>query len=242
MIEQHRLADLPDQTVYDSDGSKIGKVGQIYTDTTTGEPTWASVNTGLFGTKESFVPLHDASFGADGLTVPFSKDHVKDAPNIENDGELSPTEEDQLYRHYQIGAAPGGQTPSGEAGAPRDDAMTLSEERLDVGTRTQESGRVRLRKYVVTENVTQTVPVRREKAVLEREPITEENRDAAMAGPEITESEHEVVLHEERPVVEKTVEPVERVRVGTEEVQDQETVSEDVRREQIEAEGDIKQR
>jgi uncharacterized protein (TIGR02271 family) len=96
-----------------------------------------------------------------------------------------------------------------------------------------------LRKYVVTENVTKTVPVRKEKAVLEREPITEGNVDAATDGPAISEAEHEVTLHEEVPVVEKNVEAVERVRLGTEEVQGQETVSEEVRKEQIEADGDV---
>ena len=117
--------------------------------------------------------------------------------------------------------------------------MTRSEEQVRVGTQSQESGRARLRKYVVTENVTETVPVRKEKAVLETEPVTSENDDAATSGADISEEEHEVTLHEERPVVEKTTEPVERVRLSTEAQTDHETVSEEVRKEQIEAEGDI---
>ena len=99
--------------------------------------------------------------------------------------------------------------------------MTRSEERLQVGTQEQETGRARLRKYVVTENVTQTVPVRKEKAVLEREAITDENFGDATSGPDISEDEHEVTLHEERPVVGKTTEPVERVRLATETETDQ---------------------
>ena len=79
--------------------------------------------------------------------------------------------------------------------------MTVSEERLNVGTQRREAGRARLRRYVVTENVTQTVPVQREEVRLEREPITEANRGAAVSGSEISEDEHEVVVHEERPVV-----------------------------------------
>jgi stress response protein YsnF len=89
---------------------------------------------------------------------------------------------------------------------------------------------------------TQTVPVRKERAVVETEPITDTNVDRATSGPEISEEEHEVVLHEEVPVVDKTVEPVERVRLGTESTTEQETVSEEVRTEHIEAEGDVDKR
>ena len=81
--------------------------------------------------------------------------------------------------------------------------MTRSEEELRVGTERSRAGRVRLRKYVVTEQVTKTVPVSHEEVRIEREPITDENVDAATAGPEISAEEHEVVLHAERPVVDK---------------------------------------
>lgn len=116
--------------------------------------------------------------------------------------------------------------------------MTVSEERLDVGTERRETGRARLRKYVVTEHVTQTVPVQREEVRLEREPITDANAGDATSGQDISEAEHEVVLHEERPVVDKETVPVERVRLGTETVTDEETVSEDVRKERVDVEGD----
>jgi uncharacterized protein (TIGR02271 family) len=120
--------------------------------------------------------------------------------------------------------------------------MTRSEERLSVGTRAEEVGRARLRKYVVTENVTETVPVTHEEVRVEREPITDANIGAAMDGPAISEEEHEVTLHAERPVVEKEAVPVERVRLGTETVTDQETVSADMRKEQIEVDGPDDQR
>jgi uncharacterized protein (TIGR02271 family) len=119
-----------------------------------------------------------------------------------------------------------------------DDAMTRSEEELRVGTKTRERGRVRLRKYVVTEQQQVTVPVRREEARLEHEPIDETNRDRAVRGPQIRESEHEIVLHEESPVIEKTVTPKERVRLTTETREDEQTVSGDVRKERIEAQDD----
>jgi uncharacterized protein (TIGR02271 family) len=115
--------------------------------------------------------------------------------------------------------------------------MTRSEERLSVGTRSEEVGRARLRKYVVTENVTETVPVSREEVRVEREPITEANIGNAMDGPAISEEEHEVTLHAERPVVAKEAVPVERVRLDKETVTEHETVSEGLRKEEIEVDG-----
>ena len=105
---------------------------------------------------------------------------------------------------------PSARTPRGPT---TDDAMTRSEEELAVGTTTQERGRARLRKYVVTEQVETTVPVQREEVRVEREPITDANVDDATDGPDISEEEHEVVLDEEQVVVEKQVVPKERVRI-----------------------------
>ena len=116
--------------------------------------------------------------------------------------------------------------------------MTRSEEELAVGTTTQERGRARLRKYVVTEQVETTVPVQREEVRVEREPITDANVDDATDGPAISEEEHEVVLNEEQVVVEKKVVPKERVRMSKDTVTEDRQVSEEVRKEQIEAEGD----
>jgi uncharacterized protein (TIGR02271 family) len=115
--------------------------------------------------------------------------------------------------------------------------MTRSEERLNVGTEKQETSRARLRKYVTTENITKTVPVQREEVRIEREPITDTNRGKATDGPDISEEEHEVILHEERPVVEKETVPIERVRLGKETVTDEATVNEEVRKERIDTDG-----
>ena len=121
----------------------------------------------------------------------------------------------------------------------RDDAMTRSEEELKVGKTQRDAGTARLKKYVVTENVTQTVPVQREEVRVEREPITDANKDAALSGPEITESEHEVTLTEEQPVVEKRTVPKERVRLSKDTHTEEEQVSEQVRKEQIDTDGDV---
>jgi len=117
--------------------------------------------------------------------------------------------------------------------------MTRSEERLHVGTENVQTGRARLRKYVVTETVTTSVPVSHEEVRLEREPITEANRDAAMSGPDISEEEHEVTLYEETAVAEKVAVPKERVRLEKDVVTDQEQVEGEIRKERIEVEGDV---
>jgi uncharacterized protein (TIGR02271 family) len=124
------------------------------------------------------------------------------------------------------------------SGPTTDDAMTRSEEQLRVGTEAQAVGRARLRKHVVTEHQQVTVPVSREEVTVEREPITDANRGAAYDGPEISEEEHEVTLHTERPVVDTEAVPVERVKLGTQTVTDQETVGGEVRKEQIEVDTD----
>jgi uncharacterized protein (TIGR02271 family) len=243
---------LVGRTVTDQNGNKIGKVGQIYLNDSTNEPEWLTVSTGLFGTRESFVPLRGADYGGGDVVVPVGKDVVKDAPNVDNDGHLEPAEEESLYRYYAdyVGTGSAGVTGTGEttgyadatghdtSGPNTDDAMTRSEERLHVGTEQVETGRARLRKYVVTENVTQTVPVSHEEVRLEREPITDANVDQALDGPAISEEEHEVTLRAERPVIEKETVPVERVRLGKETVTDQHQVEETVRKEEIDLDGE----
>ncbi len=269
--------------VIGSDGEKIGSIGQLYADDDTGEPTWVTVKTGLFGTSQSFIPVEGAHSQGDDLVVPYTKEHVKDAPRVDVDGHLTPEEEDRLYTYYERGARTYSDTRNDDvdtrkdvdfqgdadlnAGTPTagvsgnrdrdldrdatdrrtvghdtsgpttDDAMTRSEEKLHVGTERQETSRARLRKYVTTENVTKTVPVQREEVRLEREPITDANRGDALGGPDISEEEHEVILHEERPVVEKETVPVERVRLDKDVVQDDVTVNEEVRKEHIDADG-----
>jgi uncharacterized protein (TIGR02271 family) len=125
------------------------------------------------------------------------------------------------------------------SGPTTDDAMTRSEEELRVGTTSREAGRVRLRKWIETEQVTTTVPVSRERVSIEREPITDANVDRATSGPELSTEEHEVVLHEEQVVVDKQVVPKERIRLGKEAVQDEQQVGAEVQKERIEVEGDV---
>jgi uncharacterized protein (TIGR02271 family) len=240
------IAEWRGQQLLDSDGERIGAIEEIYIDSRTEQPEWALVKTGLFGGKGTFVPLQQARPEADGVRVPFDKAHVKDAPNVEPDGELSHSEERTLYEHYGVdygesesGSANGGENAVGRdtSGPTTDDAMTRSEEELNVGTTSKETGRARLRKYVVTEEVQTTVPVQREEVRVEREPITDANVGDAKDGPAISEEEHEVTLRAEEPVVEKRAVPKERVRLDKDVVEEERQVSETVAKEQIEVDG-----
>ncbi len=252
MIDTQQIDQVMGATAYDSAGGKVGKIGQVYLDDETNQPEWVTVNTGLFGTSESFVPVQNATFSGDRLTLGYDKNKVKDAPQVAADGHLSQEDEQSLYQYYGLSYGSGytgttttttdnvhGTTGYDTSGPTTDDAMTRSEEQVRVGVASQEAGRARLRKYVESEQVQQTVPVRKERAVVQTEPITDENYSRSVDGPEITEAQHEVVLREEHAVVEKSVTPVERVRLGTEQVVEEQTVSEQVRKERIAAEGDV---
>ena len=261
-----------------NDGDKLGKIDAIYLDNATNAPEWAAVKSGLFGTHVTLVPLAQASWDGDTLSVPFDKAALTTAPHHDPDAAISAQDEDELYRHYGVtadrsatatddtaiddtaadGTAIDGTAIDGTAadapasgerrnltgtpgvqgrdtsGPTTDSAMTRSEEQLRVGTQTREAGRARLRKHVVTEHQQVTVPVSHEEITLEREPVTDANRGDAYDGPAISEEEHEVTLHAERPVVVTEAIAVERVKLGTQTVTEQQTVGGQVRKEQIE--------
>jgi uncharacterized protein (TIGR02271 family) len=263
---------LLDCRVVGADGQEIGKVGQVYLNDSTGDPEWVTVRTGFFGVKQTFVPLVNSRRSAEEIRVPFDKEMIRGAPNIDVDGRLSLEEEAELYRYY--GMQPTG-IPSQRRGERRADLtsdatgkdrgnakgrretsrgtpetsrdmsgqerytrdgdldMTRSEERLHVGTERRECGRVRLHKYVDTEHVQQKVPLTREEARFERQPIT---GDEALRDYPIGEDVQEFIIYEERPVVGTETTPVERMRVYRERVRREETVEGDIRKERIEVE------
>ncbi|MEE4495676.1 PRC and DUF2382 domain-containing protein [Streptomyces sp. BE230] len=310
--------ELDGLTVYDTEGEKIGNVGRVYVDDNTGRPDWITVKTGLFGMKESFVPLAGARRVGSDLHISHPKDRVKDAPRVDADAHLSVSEEEELYRHYGLsrnttanlgdragaggttsadaptttgtgtmgaagagagaGAAAGAgamgaagtgrttdrTTSAGMAGAGtgtgkhRDtetsgtsrplvgagagaersaadlsgkEELIRSEEQLHIGTEEYESGKARLHKYVVTENVTRTVPVSHEEVRVVREPLRPGEKTAGRT--DITEQDVEVTLHAERATMRKETVPVERVRMETKKVTEQKEVSAELRKEQI---------
>ncbi|WP_237222289.1 DUF2382 domain-containing protein [Rothia nasimurium] len=260
MATNETIETLRNSTVFGTDGEKIGKVGELYLDAQTGEPTFVTVNTGFFGTNESFIPVDKARYAGEEIHVPYTKEFVKGAPNIAEDGELSPAEEQRLYEYYSLtaGTATAGTATAGVANTerPATDAhaaqatataengdVVAHEERLNVGTATSatQTGQVRLRKVVRTETETVEVPVRKEEIVVERtnlkdgEVVENYDFDSAEAQADVT-----VTAHEERPVVSTETVATERVSVGKEVHTDTERVSADVRKEEIVVEGDNK--
>jgi uncharacterized protein (TIGR02271 family) len=268
VIDKSQARELIGRELRTTDGTKIGKIGHVYLDDYHDAPEWVTVRTGLFGSNESFVPLAEGDLSDEGVVVPYSKDQIKDAPNISEDGHLSEEQERALYDHYGVpyttegstfadtAGRTAGRTAGDTAGRTGDrtadravgddtsdqethDAMTRSEQRLDVGTERVETGKARLRKWVEEENVQVDVPVTREKARLVTESVTDRNAGDALDGPELSDGEHEVVLTEERPVVRKETVPVERVRLEKDVETDRRTVEESVGKERIELEGDV---
>ena len=255
------IDDVQGGTVYDSTGDKVGKVSSVYLDDSTGQPAFATVSTGLLGTRESFVPLRGATVRGDEIHVPYSKDMIKDAPSIDADAHVSEAEEAELFRYYDDQGSSSGDWGSESADRDRSSAdamgagttgthgtdgvdsdhetMVRREEQLNVGTERVESGRLRIRKHVVTEHETVTVPVEREEVEIVREPVsgTSTGRTGDLGDDEI-----EVTLSEERPVVDKQVVDAERIGVDRRTVADTETVQADVAREEIDIdrEGDTR--
>ena len=225
------------RTVYDSTGDKVGTVSSVYLDDATGQPAFATVSTGWFGTRESFVPLRDATVRGGEIHVPHTKDKIKDAPNIDADAHVSEAEEAELFRYYDYQGGTG--TTGTDAVDSDHESIVRREEELHVGTERVESGRLRIRKHVVTDHETVTVPVEREEVEIVREPL-----DGTSTGTrgDLGDDEIEVTLTEERPVVDKRVVDAERIGVDRRTVVDNETVQADVAREEIDIdrEGDTR--
>jgi len=114
-----------------------------------------------------------------------------------------------------------------------DNAMTRSEEQLRVGKEAVGAGSARLDKYVTTEHVQTNVPVTKERVVIEREPVNDNNRGAAINGPEISEAHHEINLTEERAMAQKEVVPIERIRLGKQIETHDQMVGADLRKEHV---------
>ena len=147
-------------SVRGSDGGKLGKIDAIYFDNDTDAPEWAAVKSGLFGAHVTLVPLAQASWDGDTLTIPFDKTTLKAAPHHDPDAAISAQDEDELYRHYGVTAgrsttavdAPGSGERRDLTGTPgvqgrdtsgptTDGAMTRPEEQLRVGTETARPAR-----------------------------------------------------------------------------------------------------
>lgn len=250
-------------TAYDQTGEKIGSVEQVYLDDRTGRPEWVTVKTGLFGMKQSFVPLAGARRQQDELHIAATKETVKDAPRVDADQHLEPGEEHELYAHYGLarpdattrgtaGTAPmaGGRDRAGMAGAgagmggagQREYATRAGArgDSKDEMVRSEERLRVGKEEQEVGHARLRKVVVNEE--VRTSVPLSHEEvrvvrepiREGDGTRANIGEAEAEVTLHAERAVTRKESVPVERVRLETEKVTETQEVSDTVRKEQIE--------
>jgi hypothetical protein len=188
------------RTVVDPGGEKIGTFGDVYLDRETDRPAWGGVRTGLFGTRESYVPLEGVEEVEGDLRVPYAPDLVKNAPRIDPDVALDPDEEAKLYAHYrqqytpvsgdageQVAGDEGGavaagrDTDAGDTASPDEGATVIRSEEEVVAAHgaMRPTERVRLKKVLVTDEVTKTVPVRREVVQLEHDPPPEGDVESA---------------------------------------------------------------
>lgn len=243
-MTQVRLDQMRGAPVYDNDGDKIGKVEEIFYDHQTHVPEWIGVGTGFFGAKRVLVPVKGAAPHDDGLMVAYSKEQVKESPDIDDD-EISQHTESELASYYGLGYSRQRSATGLTEGAPKgrgrvrdeDQAVTRSEEELEVGKRPVETGKARLRKWVETEPVALDVQLEREVARVSRERI-----DQPVGEHDFTEEEVEMPLHREKPVVQKQAVAKERVGLEKDVQTDRQKVEDELKKERIEVEGDVDQR
>ena len=239
MIDPDAAAGLSGDLVVDPDGREVGRVVEVYLDDRTGRPAWAAVDAGADGVRPTFVPLADAEFMGNRLRLSHEKAVLEAAPRVEvASGHLRPEQIAELDRYYRGRSGTPGAAAGKAAGPAAGVAVTRSAEQLRVRTEWVGSERVRLRKVVVTENVTVTVPVSHEELRVERVPVSSDEASRASAAPAGSGVQHEIVLHAQRPVVTTEVVPVERVRVSTVTVGEQTTVTEALREERVQVETD----
>lgn len=198
-------------TAYGSDGDKIGKVEQVFLDDNSGEPTFLTVNTGLFGAKENFVPVKGARQDGDRVVLPYTKDVIKDAPKVDADQHLSPAEEEELYRYYELNY-----NDDRTAGTDRDRTTAAAGTAGVAGT-------------AADRDVADRDVADRDVADRDRDAVDQDRRDvAATAGDEAS-----VVRHEERLNVGTQEREGGHARLRKYVVTDHETVDVPVEREEV---------
>ena len=219
--------------VFTADGDKLGRVEEIYYDTATNECEWVAVKAGFLGMKRVLVPIEGAQLHEDHVDLAYTKDQLSQAPDIDDTRLRSDDDEKVIYDHYGL-EYPGASFGSYDGSRASDEggSVVRHEEELEVGTRTVEQGRARLRKWVETEPVSEDVTLRRETAEVHREQINQ------VVDGEIGDGEQvvEVELRAEEPVVSKQTIARERVSLDKDVETDVRQVSDTVRSERVEVE------
>lgn len=221
-----QLAGLADDAhVLDADGRRLGRVKHIYDSDRAGELTWVSVDADGPGRRSRFVPLEGARLDGPNLRLAYAGELIDGAPDISDSDVVDSTQEARLRAHYGLESSAGGGI-----------TMIRSEERLAVGTVVEATERVRITKYIVTEEVTHTFTLRREEIRVEHLPLSGPESAAGGPGAAFDDAVEEIVLHAEVPVLETRVVPVEVVRISKHTIVGEQQVSADLAREQIVAE------
>ncbi|HEX8918461.1 MAG TPA: PRC and DUF2382 domain-containing protein [Chloroflexota bacterium] len=239
--------------VIDSSGKKIGTVDGVWIDDATNKLEFFGVKTGWLAGKTHIIPAENAQIGNHGIQVPYSEDHIKNAPSFSTNSELSPDDESTIYGYYGMqrstdtsptGYADGGSgdseytdTTSNQytgAGNQQEINVPVSEEELQVGTRQVEAGRVRVRKVVHTEQQQVPVELRREEIQVERVDGT----GTDVPDNAFQEQAVEVPIMREEPVVAKEAHTTGQVRVSKGVETETRPVSGDIRREEVEVDRD----
>ncbi|MER7013998.1 PRC-barrel domain-containing protein [Saccharopolyspora sp. NPDC000359] len=102
-MDVERAQDLIGTPVFDRNGNRVGRVGNVYVDDVTQQPEWVTVRIGLLGVRETFVPLTGAIAEENRLELDVDRDRVKNAPQVEAEqGHLSPEEGRDLYHYYGV--------------------------------------------------------------------------------------------------------------------------------------------
>jgi uncharacterized protein (TIGR02271 family) len=243
---QHELNRLFGFDVLDNDRESIGSIDNIWVDQS-GQPEFFGVQTGwLFG-KIHVVPAQQAAVNYENrrVRVPYSKEKVKDAPSFDTSADLSPEQENEVYRYYGLARAHGdmGTThPREGAGRTREPTrhtegehnIQLNEERAEVRKQQKDIGGVRLRKIIRTETVDKPVELTHEDVEIERVPAGK----GQTAPSNLEEDEIYIPLRQEEAVVHKETHPKEQVRVNKKTERERKDVSETVRKEDLEIERD----
>lgn len=171
------------------------------------------------------VPAGDLVLTREDLRLPWAAERIASATPLDLEAEDDAA---------AVGrAATAFADPSSRPLADDPEAMTVSEERLDVRIEAVPVERVSFRKRIVEEQTTVPVTIRREELEIVREPIAGEPDPGAHLGDAVP---HDVVLYAERPVVTTEVVPVERVRLAKRYVTEEHVIAGEVRREQVEVE------
>jgi uncharacterized protein YrrD len=106
MNSRQNMSDWRGKPLLDRDGEKLGKLEDVYVDTDSDEQLFGTIKEGMIGRHLTFVPLRGSTASPDHLQVTVSKKDVKDAPNIDTDGELSQEDEAGLFAHYGLDYPP----------------------------------------------------------------------------------------------------------------------------------------